>query len=424
VVADCWRQFGGVFVNDADLVPHGLTAEAREAVEMVTMGELRASRQRVQAVVGLSCVLAVGGLVTGSPVAHGAPAPTRPAAKAPAGTTGEFSGVAAVPHSRDAWAIGSVGTPDNARFFVGHLHAGHWSRVKAPKLGGRYGYLDAVAAGSTKSVWVGGATQIKPGNNLATKPAIWRVVGNKLVAQKLPALGDLSAAVDSISASSATNAWAVGTLIQGAITAQVGFHWNGKKWSAVTVPSGYSQTIYDVSASGPDNAWALRSDYLAAQYTFVHWNGKVWTLGAAAPAGVTLTSVTTSSAKLAYATGIATTSGGREKSVIFKLKGTKWVSVPLPRAGTRATLDSVSMRGKSAWAVGDSSVPVLLRSTGGAWKAENSPGKNYLLADVSAASATRAYAVGSFDVPESGTPTRTFFEVFTGHSWKASSSKL
>jgi hypothetical protein len=392
---------------------------------MMAFGAGNESRHRAQVVAGVACVLAVGAMVASSSVAHGAPAAaaTRIAAKAPAGTIGQFAGIAAVPHSRDAWAIGSVGTPDNSRFFVGHLHAGHWSRVKAPKLGGRYGYLDTVAAGSTKSVWVGGATQIKPGNNRATKPAIWRLVGNKFVAQKLPALGDLSQAVDSISASSATNAWAVGTLVQGAITDQVAFHWNGKKWSAVTVPSGYSQTIFEVSASGPDNAWAVRSDYLAAQYTFVHWNGKAWSLGEAAPAGVTVNSVTTSSAKDAYAIGLTNTARG-ERSLIYKLKGTKWSSVPLPKPATRATLDSVSMRGKSAWAVGDSSAPVLLRSTGGAWKLENSPGKNYLLYSLSAASATRAYAVGTFDVADSGTPTKTYFEVFTGHSWKGSPSKF
>jgi hypothetical protein len=268
-----------------------------------------------------------------------------------------------------------VGTQDNATFFVGHLHHGHWQKVKTPKLGGRYGSLTTIAAGSAGSVWLGGAIQLKAGS-LVTVPAIWRLKGGKFVAQKLPALSNLSSAVSSISASSATNAWAVGGLYPGATAAQVAFRWNGKKWSAVTVPSGYSQGLYDVSVSGPTNAWALRSDYLASQDTFVHWNGKAWTVGEPAPTGVTLES------------------------------------------GVHTSLAAVSMHGKSAWAVGGGAKPVLLHSTGGAWKVGNTPGKSYQLVAVSAATVSRAYAVGSFVIPESANPVKTFFDLFSGHSWK------
>jgi hypothetical protein len=391
---------------------------------MVARRAGKSSRRRAQAVVGLSCVLAAGGLASGPSAAHAAPAPMSVAAKAPAGTAGQFTAVAAVPRSTDVWAIGSNGTTDNAHFFVAHFHHGHWQRVKTPNLHGRCGSIDTIAVASAKSVWIGGATQVKcHTNQIVIKPAIWRLKGNTFVAQKLPKLNNASGPVNSISASSVNNAWAVGEFYPGVPPAQVAFHWNGKKWSAVTVPSGYSQNLYDVSASGPDNAWALRSDFLAAQDVFVYWNGKVWTVGDPAPTGITLTSVTTSSAKLAYATGISSTGVG--KSVILKFNGTKWSSLTLPKVAAHAGLDAVSMRGKSAWAVGDGSKgAVVVHSAGGAWKTEKSPAKNYQLVSVSAGSATRAYAVGYFDVAGSGNPPRTFFDVRKGHSWKGEPSKL
>jgi hypothetical protein len=391
---------------------------------MVALRAARASRSRAHAVLGLSCVLAAGAFASGPSVAHASPAPMSVAAKALAGTAGQFTAVAAVPHSTDVWAIGSHGTTDNAHYFVAHFHHGHWQKVKTPNLHGRCGSIDTIAVASAKAVWIGGATQVTchSGQIAQIKPAIWRLKGNTFVAQKLPKMNSASGPVNSISASSLNNAWAVGEFYPGVPPAQVEFRWNGKKWSAVTVPSGYSQNVYDVSVSGPDNAWALRSDFLAAQDVFIHWNGKVWTVGDPAPAGITLTSVATSSSKLAYATGISSTGVG--KSVILKFNGSKWSTVKLPTAAAHAGLDAVSMRGKSVWAVGDGSRgAVVVHSAGGAWKTEKSPAKGYQLVSVSAGSATRAYAVGSYAAAGSSTP-RTFFDVRKGHSWKGEPSKF
>jgi hypothetical protein len=372
-------------------------------------------------------VLVLSAVVIGGSAAHGSPAGTTVAAKAPAATKGELIGVAAVPHSSDVWVIGSAGTLDNAKFFVARRHHGHWQKVKTPNLHGRCGSIDTIVAASAKSVWLGGAKQVSchTGSIAQTAPAIWQLKGKKFVAQKLPKLSNLSDSVDSVSASSPNDVWAVGGLYPGQTTAQVAFHWNGKKWSAVSVPSGYSQNLYDVSASSPNNAWALRSDYAANQDVFVHWNGKIWTAGDAAPTGFSLGAVATSSAKLAYATGYSN-AGSPEKSIILKYNGKTWSKVALPKVGVRSQLDAIAMHGKSVWAIGegDKGRPVLLHSTGGAWKAENSPGKGYQLLSVSAGSATHAYAVGDHSTPASNIPTKTFFDAFAGHAWKGEPSKF
>jgi hypothetical protein len=378
-------------------------------------------------VLGSVGVVVLGVLAVGGSVAHGTTTEPVIAAKAPAGIKGELSAVAAVPHSSDVWVIGSVGTTDNAKFFVARRHHGHWQKLKTPNLHGRCGSIDTIVAASAKSVWIGGDTQVTchTGSSPTTAPAIWQLKGKKFVAQKLPKLSNLSDSVASLSASSPKDVWAVGGLYPGQTTAQVAFHWNGKKWSAVTVPSGYSQSLYDVSASSPTNALALRSDYLAAQDVFVQWNGKVWTAGDPAPTGFSLAAVATSSAKLAYATGFAST-GSPEKSIILKYNGTTWSNVALPKVGVHSLLSAISMHGKSAWAIGDGNNgrPVLLHTTGGKWKVENSPGKGYQLFSVSAGSATHAYAVGDHVTPGSSNPSKTFFDAFAGHKWKGEPSKL
>jgi len=392
-------------------------------LQAVTAPARARHRGRRTLAIGSVAIAVLGVLVAGGSVARGAPAGMAARAKPPAASAGELTAVTAVPHSPDVWAVGSNGTVDNARFFVGQRHQGHWRAVKAPALAGRYGSLTTVAAGSARTIWLGGAKQQKAGPQ--TMPAIWRLAGKKFVAQKLPALTDLSDSVRSISASSATNAWAVGGFYPGQTAAQVAFHWNGKKWSAVTVPSGYSQTLYDVSTSGPNNAWALRSDYALSQSTLVHWNGKAWTLSTAAPAGVTLTSVATSSAKLAYATGFSTTTGGGYRSVLMMFNGTKWSTVQLAKSLGHAELLAVTMHGTSAWVIGVTATrPEILHSAGGGWKAEDSPGKDYRLFAISAGSASRASAVGYYDVPGSGKPSKTFFESCSARSCTGEPSKL
>jgi hypothetical protein len=379
-------------------------------------------------VLGSASVVVLGVLGMGGSLAHGTPSGPSVAVKVPAGRTGELTGVAAVPHSSDVLALGLNGTTDNAKFFVGRRHHGRWQKLATPNLHGRCGVINAIAAGSSKSVFLGGATQLKcpTGGFVETAPAIWRLKGSKFVAQKLPALNAAnSGAVGAISASSATNAWAVGSLYPGPTAAQEAFHWNGKKWSAVTIPAGYSQGMFAVSTSGPTNAWGLQSDYQLNQFSLVQWNGKVWTVVASEPTGMALTSVATSSAKLAYAVGFNNQDISHNHSFLLKFNGKTWSNVALPKVAVHSMLNGVTMHGRSAWIIGtEGAHPILLHSTGGVWKVENDPGKSYQLMAVNAASTAHAYAVGLHDVADSGSPSRTYFEMFSGHSWKGEPSKF
>lgn len=361
-----------------------------------------------KATVGSLGALLVGVLAAGGS-AHATPHHAVAKAKVPPGAAADFRAVAAVPHSSDVWAFATTGTVANLHYFVGHRHHGRWSRVKLPKLGGRYAQINAIAAGSGASVWLAGGRQSAGIQNL---PSIWRWSGKKFVAMKLPRMQACACDISSVSASSATNAWAVGSIdtITGTFSTNVALHWNGKKWSAVS--NIYGVDFTEVSTSGPDNAFATDGANL------YHWNGKAWTQYATPPAGVSVFDIATSSPKLAYAVGEhVNLPSGNTPPAVLRYNAKTWSMVRLPKHIGELPLLSVSMHGKSVWAAG---YHVALHSTGGAWQ-KQVLGRNYSLGAVSAVSPTHAYAVGAWT---NQVVLKSYFEVFNGHSWKAAPSKF
>jgi hypothetical protein len=392
---------------------------------MVGLSAVQTSPRARAVALGSLGVLMAGILAAGGAAAQGAPhRADAAAAKVPPGIAqATLSAVTAVPHSTDVWAIGGTGSGvDNEHFFTAHRHGGRWKRIKAPKLRGRYGVLDTFAAASPKAVWLGGGIQVAGIQNL---PSIWRWNGKSFAAAKLPKLANGAVDITSISASSATNAWAVGGIYPLGSGGQAALHWNGKKWSAVAFPEGLDfEGLSVVSTSGPDNAWAVRTDG-----ALVHWDGKTWSVDGAAPAGAQLTGVATSSPKLAYAVGSKPLPSGHQQTVIMRFNGKTWSTVKVAKSIDLVGLREVTMHGKSAWALGvhftsRSSVPVILHTSGGAWHAQNSPGgRSYEMTSISAASATRAYAAG-FYYDFATAQGRSFFDVFNGHRWNGTPSKV
>jgi hypothetical protein len=330
--------------------------------------------------------------------------------------------VAAVPHSTDVWAVGQVVAGLNYQTFEARRHHGHWRRVAAPKPFGAEGTINTIAAGSERSVWIGGAKQVHTTQQL---PEIWTWNGTKFVAAHLPAIQRQGAGDDGVramSASSRTNAWAVGAIDLVSTHKLISLHWNGKKWSAVPLPAGI-EDLTAVSTSSVTNAWAVTDDN-----RLLHWNGKVWAVNGAAPNGVELVGVATASPTKVYAVGFRVLPHDQYGVVIRRFNGKAWSPAPIAHGVPHTQPFSIAMHGASAWVVGSHTTaqgveyPVILRSTGGAWKAEHAPGKTVSLSEVSAASATRAYVVGLRYA--NGDIQKTFVEAFNGHTWKPVSSSF
>jgi hypothetical protein len=86
------------------------------------------------------------------------------------------------------------------------------------------------------------------------------------------------------SADSATDAWAVGYYIVNPTTEvaeTLALHWNGTKWSKVASPNpGNGNGLSSVSADSATDAWAVgyyANPTTGSQETLaLHWNGTSW----------------------------------------------------------------------------------------------------------------------------------------------------
>ena len=127
-----------------------------------------------------------------------------------------------------------------------------------------------------------------------------------------------SGALKGVAATSATNAWAVGSTGTGRTLI---VHWNGKTW---TQAPGVSGSLSGVAATSATNAWAV--GYTANDKALiVHWNGHAWTqVPSPAPAGSAFSSVAATSATNAWAVG-STTKG---KALIERWNGQVWTQLP------------------------------------------------------------------------------------------------
>jgi len=193
--------------------------------------------------------------------------------------------------------------------------------------------------------------------------------------------------VNSISAPTDTDAWAVGDDGSAAFTD----HWNGTAWSQVAIPSfpctGVRCYVHltKVSASAT-NAWALGAYSPKPGYQSfftLYWNGSTWT-SSAGSLGATVDVVSSTSA---YAP---------DGPYVGQWNGTAWSNLPTP---------------------------------------PNPPGPDEGdLTTISATSATNVWAVGTYDpayssrsydnysVHWSGTPQATLIEHYNGTSWSIVSS--
>ena len=159
---------------------------------------------------------------------------------------------------------------------------------------------------------------------------------------------------------SPANAWAVGLGSGGALLE----HWNGSAWSTVTIPDpdftpGADESI---SASSATDVWVVGTTVNTTTGTTsaeaLHFNGTAWTVVPMAQPGTntpTIGAVTAISATNAWAVGedIGATSAVGGSTLIEHWNGTSWSIVPSPTPGADPGLTGVAARGSGdVYAVG------------------------------------------------------------------------
>jgi hypothetical protein len=255
---------------------------------------------------------------------------------------GSLNGVRAVSAS-DVWAVGSAG---GGAALILHWDGSGWKRVPSPDPGsGASDDLLGVAATAHNDAWAVGERFVFPPATAAGRasaagrgpvpppgagfpgaawhPARAAASGDttlimhwngsawqRVPSPRLAAMGTLM----SVAASSAGNAWAVGSApsSQGDTTTTLTLHWNGSAWSQVPTPgpSASGSALAGVAVTSASNAWAVgfvNSDTGGQQALLLHWNGSGWATAATpgAAGAVGLSAVAAQSAGNAWAVGFS-----------------------------------------------------------------------------------------------------------------------
>jgi hypothetical protein len=365
-------------------------------------------KTRITPILGLACAAALAVGVTGAvPAAAAQAGMQQPSVYVP--YSGQLNSVAV--SSGKAWTVGP--TP-----VLQYWNGKTWTEsrmnanlLKYADLPGFYG----VAAVSGSSAW---AVGYLPAGNDGYSSVIARYSGGTWTRVASPNPGAAGTFLDAVAATSADNAWAVGTAY-GAPRAETAIlHWNGKSWTRVPSPSPGNDQLAGVTATSATNAWAVGATQNLTtgvdSILILHWNGKAWTRisGPAGTAGITFDAggITATSASNAWIVGRQDS-----KTLILHWNGKTWTPVASPSPGSASGLTSglVSVAATSAsnaWAVGTAEAPapvgtahgthtLILHWNGKAWSLVSSPNPSCSTCDslfgVAAASATSAWAVGT-----------------------------
>ena len=234
----------------------------------------------------------------------------------------------------------------------------------------------------------------------------------KWVHQASPSPGSGDDNLYGVTATSASNAWAVGGFFVGVNTDTLIEHWNGASWKKVPSPDkGEGDELTAVYAPSANNAWAVGnySNGTAGRNLIEHWNGKKWSVIPSPSVGTGsngLQAIRGTSASDIWAVGSAVTSYPSTVTVILHWNGQHWRVVTSPSvAGRPNFLNGVRPLSPSqAWAVGSvgDGTPartLILRWTSGHWRRVPSPNagtSGNWLTGVRSISAADAWAVGTY----------------------------
>ncbi len=337
----------------------------------------------------------------------------------------------------DVWAVGyycaanCAGNSQTDQTLIEHWNGTAWTQVASPDPSGRLDRLFAVTATSATDAWAVGyycASNCLSANEVERTLVLhWNGTSWSQVTSPNPFSDELT----TVTATSATDAWVVGyyctagCLAAGGTEGTLIEHWNGTAWSSVPSPNpgppgNTAGFLFGAGATGTGDAWASGT-YCASncgtpsqvyRNLIEHWNGTAWSkVAAPTPYGdPNLFNLSADSPADAWAVGYDNASSG-SKSMVLHWNGTAWTEATSPNPGDPVLLYGVSSRSPTdAWTAGQYMNStnflwhtLILHWNGSAWAKVPSPtpgsAPNFhgrLLSQVSADSATDAWAVGSY----------------------------
>jgi hypothetical protein len=231
--------------------------------------------------------------------------------------------------------------------------------------------------------------------------------------QKVAGAPGIRGSLGDVSASSATDVWAVGALGGSRTLAE---RWNGALWKRVATPNpgrrrGRIDTLFSVAAIAPNDAWAVGEwGSGSAPPLLLHWDGVKWQrrLVPRDARHARLLDIVAISANDVLAVG--DTAGGFLRTLRYN--GSTWLVGGPPAEGPRPELLAVAATAPSdVWAVGHGFGPFFGHFDGAFWHSFSSPRTFGREVGVAATSPTDAWGVGS-------TKLGSAIDHWNGTSWK------
>jgi hypothetical protein len=317
---------------------------------------------------------------------------------------------------------------------------GTWTIVTAPPTG-QNGELAGVASVSATDAWAVGTTGGEL-NGVGTKILIDNWNGTAWTQSTTPTTAGNTAYLTGVSASSTTDAWAVGhTAVNREDFAPLALHWNGTAWSVSTsAPSAVSGDGIGVADISPTNAYLLTYSASFAAGFLAQWNGTTWsrvTLPAPPNNGEssTLNAIAANGPDDVWIVGsyLSPTTGG-DQTYTLHYNGTAWSIVPMPSSGSASLVydfDSLQVDSPTdVWAVGGSGtdIPAIGGGTtssliehwnGTAWSVVSSPSPGTgddLTGVTTSNAASDVWAVGYY-TPSGATEAQTLTLNWNGTAW-------
>src|SRR5215469_5988310 len=196
---------------------------------------------------------AVSAVVVGTPaVAARMTAPSPVPRSQAAGQTDTTLAAVAATSKTNAWAVGGRGVNGSgANTLIEHWNGRAWVVQRCPNPAKNASYLSAVAAISARQAWAVGVSRLK------TLIEHWNGRAWRVQASPNPVVGD--DLLTSVAAVSSTDVWAVGyTLGLGGAEHALIEHWNGHRWKVQASPQvNNSTSLSAVTATSASNAWAV-----------------------------------------------------------------------------------------------------------------------------------------------------------------------
>jgi hypothetical protein len=248
----------------------------------------------------------------------------------------------------DAWAIGNFGFGPSA--FAEQWDGAQWTVVEVPAPG-EWSSLLAIDGTSSSDSWAVGyyfTDQGIKGLALHFDGTSWSLV-------PMDDVSPLANIMQSVEAIGPNDVWAVGYQeISFDVLQPLAQHWDGVAWTAVPVdlpPPDVSNQFTDVSASSATDVWAVGT-YGDSYPLMEHWDGTAWTRYPAPvhhiPNGVVAIAPTD-----AWAGG-----NGARSPTSWHWDGVSWSRASTPRVGTLTGIsDLVALSSRSIWAVGGYNPP-------------------------------------------------------------------